>query len=218
MRVAFFVSTALDFFLAIDTSERLPFKTVTKIGMRRVADEIHRRPASRTRGPVIRTEVLALLYLHVGAPGDGSKLFGRGRTLLVQSGRWHYGTPEIAKLLSSRVPYIIRHHVSAATNSMASVSDRPRNRLHNRLADRGLEILSRVCLFVRQTDQRHSFFLFRRFKAASGSGSKRDTPFANIRRSNFCAVLLSCSSGSSSSTLQGGDCQGFKCNAWIWQQ
>ena len=90
---------------------------------------------------------------------------------------------------------------------MASVSDRPRNRLHNRLADRALEILSRVCLFVRQTDQRHSFFLFRRFKAASGSGSKRDTPFANIRRSNFCAVLLSCSSGSSSSTLQGGDCQ-----------
>ena len=64
VRMTFFIGAALDFFLAIDAPERLPFKGLTEIGMRRSSYEVHGPPADRTGGPIIRTEVRTFFYTH----------------------------------------------------------------------------------------------------------------------------------------------------------
>jgi hypothetical protein len=51
--MAVFISAAFDFFVATDTPEGLPFKTLTEIGMRRAPYEIHRCAADRTSKPII---------------------------------------------------------------------------------------------------------------------------------------------------------------------
>jgi len=59
-----FIGAALDLFLAIDAPERLPFKGLTEIGMRRASYDVHGPTADRTGGPIIRTEVRTFFYTH----------------------------------------------------------------------------------------------------------------------------------------------------------
>jgi hypothetical protein len=64
----FFVGAALDFPLASDAPEGLPFKTLTEVGMRCASHEVHGCAADLTNEPIIRPEFLSSFYTHVRKP------------------------------------------------------------------------------------------------------------------------------------------------------
>jgi hypothetical protein len=53
VRLTIFIGAAFEFFVAIDTPERLSFKSQTKIRMRRAPYEVHGCAADRTGKPII---------------------------------------------------------------------------------------------------------------------------------------------------------------------
>jgi len=53
------VGIAFNFFLATDTPERLPFKALTEIGMRRAPNKIHHRATDPTCKPIMCADVVA---------------------------------------------------------------------------------------------------------------------------------------------------------------